>query len=314
MNISETKSVRIAYGEALLELGGTEKNLVVLDADLAHATMTCKFGEAYPKRFFNMGIAEGDMMDTAAGLAISGFTPVASTFALFGTGRAYEQIRNSICYPKLNVKIACTHSGLTVGEDGGSHQSIEDISLMRSVPNMTVIVPCDAVQMKKALTAAVEMDGPVYLRVSRPPAPVFTKESDSFEIGKANILRNGSDIAIFATGLMVYEALVAAEELENQGVHAAVVDMHTIKPIDKESIISLARKTKRILTVEEHSVIGGLGSAVAEVLSENMPTAMKCIGIEDCFGQSGTPEQLLKEYGLSSANIVEQTKIMIKKA
>ena len=314
MNIKETKSVRVAYGEALQELGASKKNLVVLDADLAHATMTCKFGEAYPECFFNMGISEADMMDTAAGLAISGFVPVASTFALFGTGRAYEQIRNSICYPKLNVKIACTHSGLTVGEDGGSHQSVEDISLMRGVPNMTVVVPCDAVQMKKALTAAVEMNGPVYLRVSRPPAPVFTEESDAFEIGRGNLLKKGSDLTIIATGLMVYQALVAAEELDKQGVSAAVIDMATIKPIDKEIILEAAKTTGKIITVEEHSIIGGLGSAVAEVLAENAPVPMKRIGIEDRFGQSGTPDELLKAYGLSADNIVKQAKIMVKKA
>lgn len=313
MKIKEMKAVRAAYGEALLELGGQREDIVVLDADLAHATTTNLFGDKYKDRFFNMGIAEQDMIGTAAGLAISGYTPIASTFALFGTGRAYEQVRNTVCYPKLNVKLAMTHSGVTVGEDGGSHQSIEDISLMRGIPNMTVIVPCDAIQMKKALLAAVDIEGPVYLRVSRPPAPVFTEESDKFEIGKANVMKEGSDVAIIATGLMVYQAMLAAEEMEKQGVSAAVVDMHTIKPLDKATVLAVAKKTGKVITVEEHSVIGGLGSAVAEVLAEELPTPLKRIGVQDQFGQSGTPDELLAHYGLTAENIVKTAKTMIGK-
>ncbi|HWR45908.1 transketolase family protein [Sporomusa sp.] len=312
MIVKETKALRIAYGETLVELGAQREDIVVLDADLAHATTTYLFGEKYKERFFNVGIAEQNMMGVAAGLAITGFTPIASTFAIFGTGRAYEQVRNTICYPKLNVKLALTHSGVTVGEDGGSHQSIEDISLMRGIPNMTVIVPCDAIQMKKALIAAVNMEGPVYLRVARPPSPVFTDENESFEIGKANVMKDGKDVAIFATGLMVYEALTAAEELAKQGIDAAVVNVHTIKPIDKDVIVSMARKTKKIISVEEHSVIGGLGSAIAEVLSEEKPVKLKRIGVQDLFGQSGTPDQLLEHYGLTSANIMKTAKAMLK--
>lgn len=312
MMVKEMKAIRAAYGEALRDLGAQREDIVVLDADLAHATNTCMFAERHKERFFNMGIAEQNMIGTAAGLAISGFIPIASTFAMFGTGRAYEQVRNTVCYPKLNVKLAMTHSGITVGEDGGSHQTIEDISLMRGIPNMTVIVPCDAVEMKKALVAAVDMKGPVYLRIARPPSPVFTDENAKFEIGKANVLKDGSDIAIFATGLMVYQAVVAAEELEKQGIHAAVVNVHTIKPLDKEIVIEMAKKTGKVITVEEHSVIGGLGSAIAEVLSEEAPARLKRIGIQDMFGQSGTPEQLLEHYGLTADNIIKTAQAMIK--
>ena len=305
--MTEMKALRVAYGEALVELGAKNEKIVVLDADLAHATTTYMFGEKYPQRFLNMGIAEANMMGVAGGLAQSGFIPFASTFALFGAGRAYEQVRNTICYPKLNVKIAVTHSGLTVGEDGGSHQSVEDISLMRTIPGMTVIVPCDANEAKKAVFAAAEFHGPVYLRIARPPAPVFTAADAPFAIGKANVLREGKDVAIFATGLMVYRALEAAQELSKLGVEASVADFHTIKPIDRELILKVAAATPKIITVEEHSIIGGLGSAVAEVLSENSAGLfqLKRIGIEDKFGQSGTPDELLKIYGLSSENIVK---------
>ncbi len=315
LNIRGTKAIRVAYGEALAELGGERPDLVVLDADLAHATTTCVFGDKYPERFFNLGIAEQNMMGVAAGLAISGLTPVASTFSIFGAGRAFEQVRNSICYPHLNVTLALTHNGLTVGEDGGSHQSIEDISLMRSIPGMTVLVPCDAIEMRKALRAAINHPGPVYIRVTRPPAPYFTEDDAPFTIGKANTLREGSDITLIATGLMVYQALLAAEQLKKEGISAAVVNMHTIKPIDREAIIAAAKKTGHLITVEDHSIIGGLGSAVAEVLAENCPARLRRIGLQDCFGQSGTPDALLEHYGLTAPHIAENAlKLLGEKA
>lgn len=310
--MAELKALRIAYGEALIELNQAIDNLVVLDADLAHATQTCMFGDQYPEKFFNMGIAEQNMMGVASGLALSGFVTFASTFALFGAGRAFEQIRNSICYPNANVKVAVTHSGLTVGEDGGSHQSIEDISLMRTLPNMTVIVPCDAVETKKAVIAAAEHNGPVYLRIARPPAPVILPEDYRFEIGKAAVLKEGKNICIFATGLMVGEALRAAEQLEREGIDAAVVNIHTIKPLDEATVVAIAEQCEAVVTVEEHSVIGGLGSAVVEALAGKVSAPIKRIGVEDKFGQSGTPQELLKEYGLTSDNIVVQCKNLLK--
>lgn len=308
LNIRGTKAIRVAYGEALAELGAERSDIVVLDADLAHATTTCVFGEKYPERFFNLGIAEQNMMGVAAGLAISGLTPVASTFSIFGAGRAFEQVRNSICYPHLNVTLALSHNGLTVGEDGGSHQSIEDISLMRSIPGMTILVPCDAVEMRKALRAAIDHPGPVYIRVTRPPAPYFTEDDAAFQIGKANKLRDGRDIAIIATGLMVYQALLAAEQLEQEGIHATVINMHTIKPIDSKAIIDAAQRTGRLITVEDHSVIGGLGSAVAEVLVADCSARLVRMGLQDCFGQSGTPDALLEHYGLTARHIADNAR------
>ena len=314
INVRGTKAIRVAYGEALAELGEERSDVVVLDADLAHATTTCVFGDKFPDRFFNIGIAEQNMMGVAAGLAISGYTPVASTFSMFGAGRAFEQVRNSICYPHLNVTLALSHNGLTVGEDGGSHQSIEDISLMRSIPGMTVLVPCDAVEMRKALRAAVDLDGPVYIRVSRPPAPIFTEDDAPFDIGKGNTLRDGGDVAIIATGLMVYQALLAAEQLASEGIQATVINMHTIKPIDRELIVNVAQKTGCLVTVEDHSVIGGLGSAVAEVLVTDYPARLVRMGLQDCFGQSGTPDSLLEYYGLTARHIADSArKIMGEK-
>ncbi len=304
----DTKAMRVAYGEALLELGGEKQDLVVLDADLAHATTTYLFGEKYPDRFFNVGIAEQNLMGVSSGLAISGYTVVASTFSLFGTGRAYEQVRNSICYPGLNVKLALTHGGLTAGEDGGSHQAIEDISLMRGIPGMTILVPCDAIETRKALRAAVAHPGPVYIRVARPPAAVFTDEDAPFAIGKATRLREGKDVTLVAIGLMVWQALQAAEELAEVGIDASVINMHTVKPIDREMILAEARKTGRIVTIEEHSVVGGLGTAVAEVLSESCQIPLTRIGVQDEFGQSGTPDGLLAHYGLTAAGIVKTVK------
>ncbi|MCG1012317.1 transketolase family protein [Tepidanaerobacter sp. GT38] len=311
--MTNMKSPRIAYGEALVELGEKNELVVALDADLAHATQTALFGERFKDRFFNLGIAEQNMMGVAAGLSLCGFIPFASTFAIFGAGRAFEQIRNSICYPKLNVKIAVTHGGVTVGEDGASHQAIEDISLMRSLPNMTVIVPCDAIETKKAVFAAADIEGPVYIRIARPVAPIITKEEDNFEIGKAKVLKEGKDVSIFATGLMVAKALEAAVTLGDRGIDATVINIHTIKPLDEDLILKEVAKTSKVITVEEHTILGGLGSAVAEVLVEKgMKAQMKRIGINDTFGQSGDPEQLLEHYGLSAQNIVKVAEEMVE--
>lgn len=305
-------ATREAYGKALAELGDEIKDIVVLDADLSKSTKTAVFGEKYPERFFNMGIAEQDMMGTAAGFATCGKIPFASTFAVFATGRAFEQIRNSICYPRLNVKIAATHAGITVGEDGATHQSVEDIALMRSLPNMTVINPADAVEAKKAVRAAASYEGPVYLRLGRHPVDTIFDDRYKFNIGKGALLREGKDVALIATGVMVGRALEAAESLKTQGIDAMVINMSTIKPIDK-AIILKAAQCRAIVTAEEHSIIGGLGSAVAEVLAEERPIIMKRIGIDDKFGQSGKPEQLLEYYGLTAQNITETAKSLIEK-
>lgn len=302
------KSLRVAYGEALVKLGAKNEKVVALDADLAHATMSATFAAAYPDRFYNMGIAEANMMCAAAGFAHTGYIPFASTFALFGSGRAYEQIRNSICYTNANVKFAFSHSGLSVGEDGGSHQSIEDIALMREMPNMTVFVPCDPKETEKAVMAAAEIDGPVYIRVARPVCEDITEEDTPFIPGKANIMRDGNDVCIITAGLMVPIALKAAEELEKEGISAAVVNMHTIKPIDAEIILEMNKKCKGIVTAEEHSVIGGLGSAVAEVLAGNAGAKFERVGIQDKFGKSGKPDQLFAVYGLTAENIVAKCK------
>lgn len=310
--MAESKSLRVAYGEALRDLGVVNDKIVVCDADLAHATMTSIFAERFPERFFNFGIAEANMVAAAAGMAHSGLIPFVSTFALFGTGRAYEQIRNSIAYVNANVKIACSHSGLSVGEDGGSHQSVEDIALMRVVPGMTIFVPCDPIETKKAVQAAVEIDGPVYIRVARPVCDCFTEEDTPFVPGKANVMRDGFDVAIFSTGLMIPKALEAADLLAGQGVSAAVVNFHTIKPFDAETALAYARKCKAVITAEEHSVIGGLGSAAAEVLAGNATAGFDRVGIQDRFGQSGTPASLFEEYGLTAKNIADRTLAMLK--
>ncbi|TYP57811.1 transketolase family protein [Thermosediminibacter litoriperuensis] len=297
-------ATREAYGEALAELGEEIKDIVVLDADLSKSTKTSVFAKKFPERFFNMGIAEQNLMGTAAGLATCGKIPFASTFAVFATGRAFEQIRNSICYPNLNVKIAASHAGITVGEDGATHQSIEDIAIMRSLPNMTIINPADAVEAKQAVRAAALHKGPVYLRLGRHPVETIFDEHYKFEPGKGVILRDGKDVALIATGIMVAEALKAAEILAKGGINAMVINIHTIKPIDKEIILQAA-ECGAIVTAEEHSIIGGLGSAVAEVLVEEKPVPMKRIGIRDVFGQSGKPEELLKAYGLTAEDIAE---------
>ncbi len=307
--MSNKIATREAYGKALVELGAENKKVVVLDADLSKSTKTSKFKDTYPDRFINMGIAESNMMAVAAGLSTCDKIPFVSTFAMFAAGRAFEQIRNSICYPKLNVKICATHAGITVGEDGASHQAIEDISLMRSIPNMTVICPSDAVEAESAVKAVAEMDGPCYVRLGRLGVPVINNNEDyKFEIGKAVQLREGKDAVIIATGIMVDGALEAYNNLAEEGIKVSVLNIHTIKPIDKEAIINAARQTGVVITAEEHSVIGGLGSAVCEVLSENLPTPVVRVGIKDTFGQSGKPIELLKAYKLTADDIVKAVK------
>lgn len=307
-------ATREAYGKALVELGGENENVVVLDADLSKSTKTADFAKAYPERFFNMGIAEADLMATSAGLSTCGKIPFASTFAMFAAGRAFEQIRNSVCYPRLNVKIAATHAGLTVGEDGASHQAIEDLSLMRSIPNMTVLCPCDDVETFACIKAAAEYKGPVYIRLGRSAVPTLNDEkSYKFQIGKSVRLREGKNVTIFATGIMVSEALKAADTLSREGIEAEVINIHTLKPIDADGIVSSVKKTGAAVTCEEHNIIGGLGSAVCEVLSENYPAPVKRLGVMDTFGQSGKPAELLKEYGLLAENIVSAVKQVIRK-
>ncbi len=301
------KATRAAYGEALAELGAVNDKVVVLDADLANATQTQVFRKAYPDRHFNIGIAEANMVDMAAGMSTMGLVPFCSTFAMFGAGRAYEQVRNSIAYPHLNVKLAMTHAGVSVGEDGGSHQCVEDLALMRAIPGMTVICPADANETRKAVFAAAEMEGPVYLRLARLASPVF-EEDYPFEIGKANVLREGADVAVFATGLMVSAALDAAKLLEAEGKSAAVINVHTIKPIDAECVAAWAKKCGKVVTVEEHSVIGGLGDAVADVLMGKVCCTFKKIGVQDRFGQSGKAKEVLREYGLTAGQIAESIK------
>ncbi len=302
--MAEKQSTRNAYGEALKKLGAVDEKVLVCDADLAHATMTLFFAQEYPDRFYNFGIAEADLMGASAGLALSGYTVFASTFAIFGAGRAFEQIRNAICYTKANVKLGCSHAGPSCGEDGGSHQAVEDIALMRSLPNMTVLVPADATEMEKAVFAAAKFQGPCYIRTGRLPTDIVTDESTPFEIGKANILREGTDAAVIACGIMVPEALKAAETLAGEGISVRVVDMHTIKPLDVEAV-KAAQALGAVVTAEEHSIMGGLGSAVAEVLADGGNAAFERVGIQDRFGQSGKPALLFEEYGLTAAAVAE---------
>lgn len=304
-------ATRDAYGQALAELGATNDKVVVLDADLSKSTKTNDFKKLFPERFFNIGIAEQNLMGTAAGFAATGKIPFASSFAVFAVGRAYDQIRNSIAYPRLNVKIAATHAGLTVGEDGGSHQMLEDIALMRAVPNMTIIVPADGVETRQAVLAAAAYDGPVYIRLGRPKVPVLFGEDYEFEIGKGVVLRDGSDVTLVATGIMVSKAVEAAETLAAEGINAAVVNISTIKPLDDALLIAMAQKTGAVVTCEEHNIYGGLGSAVAEVLVENCPVPMTRVGVEDSFGESGLPDQLLEKYRLTVDNIVKKAKAVM---
>ena len=307
--MSKKIATREAYGKALVELANTNKNIVVLDADLSKSTKTADFKAVASDRFFNMGIAEANMMGVAAGLSTCGKIPFVSTFAMFAAGRAFEQIRNSICYPNLNVKVCATHAGLTVGEDGASHQAIEDISLMRSIPNMIVINPADAIETEAAIKAVSEMNGPCYVRLGRMAvANVNNAENYKFEIGKGVVLAEGNDATIIATGIMVEAALEAKEELKNDGINARVINIHTIKPIDSELIVKAAKETGAIVTAEEHSVIGGLGSAVSEVVTEEYPVPVLKVGVKDTFGESGKPNELLEKYGLTSKDIFKKVK------
>ena len=301
----EKKATRQSYGEALLSLGEENEKVVVLDADLAGATKTELFAKKFPDRFFDMGIAEANMIATAAGLATCGKIPYASTFAVFAAGRAYDQIRNSVCYPNLNVKICATHAGITVGEDGATHQMIEDLSLMRTLPNMTVISTSDDVETKWAVKEIAKIQGPVYLRLARLATPILYEETQSFSIGKAIQIGEGTDATVFATGVVVAEALKAKELLEKEDIHIRVIDMHTIKPIDREMIVKCAKETKKLISIEDHSIIGGLGSAIAEVLTEEYPCKLTRMGIKDTFGKSGKAEDLLKYFGLTSEDIIK---------
>ena len=309
--MSEVKKIatRESYGNALVEIGKEHENLVVLDADLAGATKTAIFQKAFPERHIDCGIAEGNMMGVAAGLSSTGKVPFASSFAMFAAGRAFEQIRNSIGYPHLNVKIGATHAGISVGEDGATHQCNEDIALMRTIPGMVIINPADDVEARAAVKAAYEYVGPVYMRFGRLAIPVFNDENTyKFELGKGVVLREGSDVAIFATGLEVYESMQAAEMLASDGIHAKVINIHTIKPLDEELVIASAKECGKVVTVEEHSVIGGLGSAVCDALCANYPAPVLKIGINDVYGESGPAVQLVKKYGLDAESIYQKVK------
>ncbi len=309
--MADKMATREAYGKALVELGKKYDNLVVMDADLSGSTKTAVFAKEYPERFFNMGIAEQNMYGAAAGLAVSGKIVCASTFAMFAAGRAFEIIRNSIGYTHANVKICATHAGITVGEDGATHQTFEDIALMRTIPGMTVINPSDGVSTAKLLEKAMEIDGPCYVRLGRSAVPVFYDESADFEIGRGKTVRDGSDATVIATGIMVNEAVMAAEELKKQNIDVRVIDIHTIKPIDRDIIIKAAKETGAIVTAEEHSVIGGLGSAVAEVTAAEAPVKMRFVGQHDVFGESGKPEELKQKYGMTAADIVKAVRELI---
>lgn len=309
----EQIATRDAYGKALKELGTTNDDIIVLDADLSKSTKTADFQKVKPNHFINVGIAEQNLMGIAAGIAATGKIPFASTFAMFATGRAFEIIRNSIAYPNLNVKIVATHSGITVGEDGGSHAAIEDISLMRSVPNMTVIVPADGVETEKVIKKIVEYKGPVYVRLGRSKVPVIYDDSYEFEIGKFSTLKEGADVSIIACGIMVAKALEASEELAKNGIMAEVINASTLKPFDSSAVLESVKKTKCAVTVEEHNIYGGLGSAVAEVLSKNYPAPLEMVGVMDVFGESGSPDELLEKFKLTSNEIIDKVNIVLKR-
>ena len=307
-------ATRDAYGKVLAELGKEYPNIVVLDADLSASTKTANFAKAFPERFFDMGVAEQDMIGTAAGLAACGKIVFASTFAVFGSGRAWDQVRMSVAYTRLNVKIVVTHAGITTGEDGASHQANEDIAIMRALPNMTVVVPSDAVETEKVIRAAVKYYGPMYIRLGRPKIPIINTDPNyDYQIGKGIVMRQGTDVTIFACGLMVSEALDAAEILKADGISAQVVNLHTIKPLDKGLIIHCAQQTKAVVTAEEHSIVGGLGGAVAETLVENCPVPMARLGLKDIFGESGKPEELLVKYGLTAKDVVKSVKAVLER-
>ncbi|HSG30925.1 MAG TPA: transketolase family protein [Thermodesulfobacteriota bacterium] len=308
----ESIYIREVYGKTLVELGASHPDIVVLDADLTVSTKTNLFGKEYPDRFFTMGVSEQDMMATAAGFALAGKRPFASTFAVFATGRAWEHVRQSIAFPNLNVKIVATHAGVTVGEDGATHQALEDICLMRVLPNMRVIVPADAVETEQVIRTMADNEGPAYVRLARAKFPTIYNDKYKFELGKASILRHGNDVGIFAAGIMVSEALNAAKLLEEKGIDACVVNLATIKPIDIETVVSVAEKTGAVVTAEEHNIIGGLGGAVSEVLSEHCPTLVKRIGMKDRFGTSGNGMKLLEYFGLKAANISESCEQLLK--
>lgn len=306
--MAEKMATRQAYGEKLKELGGKYDNLVVMDADLSGSTKTAEFKKVYPERFFNMGIAEQNLYGAATGLALSGKIVCASTFAMFAAGRAFEIIRNSIGYTHANVKICATHAGITVGEDGASHQTFEDIALMRTIPGMTVVNPSDGASARLLLKQVIDFDGPAYVRLGRAAVPTFYDETADIKLGKGNELRPGSDVTVIATGIMVAEAMMAASQLAEEGIDVRVIDMHTIKPIDEEIIIKAARETGKIVTAEEHSVVGGLGSAVAEVIVKNCPVKMEMVGQLDTYGESGKPDELKEKYGMTAADIVRAVK------
>lgn len=311
----EKQATRQTYGQALVEIGGKNPDLVVMDADLSKSTMTAEFKKVHPKRFFNMGIAEQNLYGTACGLALSGKTVCASTFAMFAAGRAFEIIRNSIGYTNANVKICATHAGITVGEDGASHQTFEDIALMRTIPTMTVLNPSDGASCKVLLDQAIKKYGPCYVRLGRSAVPIIYNEESlkTIKIGKGNQLTEGDDVTVIATGIMVNEALMAREDLLKEGISVRVIDMHTIKPIDKEIIIKAAKETGNIVTCEEHSVIGGLGSAVSEVVVRNCPVKVEMVGQQDCFGESGKPDELREKYGMTKSHIYDAVKKILEK-
>jgi transketolase len=309
----EKVSLRDKYGETLVELGKEDERIVVFDADLSGSTKTSKFAKAFPERFFNMGIAELDMMNVAAGAAVSGKIPFVSTFAIFGTGRAWEAVRQTICYPELNVKIVCTHGGITVGEDGASHQALEDVANMRNIPNMRVIVPADDIETEQVIRKIAYADGPFYVRLSREKFPRIFDETYRFEIGKATIIKEGKDVTIVSNGVETYFAIKAAKLLEEEGISAEIIHMPTVKPIDVETLIRSAEKTGAVVTAEEHSIIGGLGSAVAEVLVENYPVPMERVGIPDKFGRSGKGWELLHYFNLDENGIIEKTKKVLER-
>lgn len=305
---------RDIYGKTLAELGKANSNIVALDADLAGSTRTAKFGKAFPERFFNFGVAEQNMVGVAAGLASCGKIPFVSTFAIFATGRAWDQIRNTICYNNLNVKIVATHAGITVGPDGSSHQALEDVALMRPIPNMTIVVPCDGPETEEVIRAIVKHVGPVYVRLGRPKVPTISSKYGVFKLGKARLIQEGKGVTIIACGVMVEKALGASKNLEKEGIVPQIVNMHTIKPLDKETVISCARETKRIVVCEEHMINGGLGSAVSEVLGESYPVPIARIGVKNRFGQSGSPEELMREYHLTSEDIAQAVKDLLEES
>jgi len=309
----EMKATRDGYGEGLVALGEKNPQVVVLSADLTDSTRASMFKEKFPERFFTMGVAEADMICTAGGLSLVGKIPFCCSLGVFASGRVWDQVRVTICYSNLNVKIGGSHGGITVGEDGASHQSLEDITLMRVLPNMKVIVPCDAIETRKATIQAAEVWGPVYVRFGRPPVPTLTKEDTPFVLGKAITMREGKDVAIFACGIMVYEALEAAKELHKKGISARVINLHTVKPIDEEKIFEAARETGAIVTAEEHQLSGGFGSAVAEVVGKQFPVPVEMVGIKDRFGESGSPQELMQDFGLTRFDIVKAVERVAKR-